>query len=315
MEIMGMKSLLFVVLVAGMILPCAWAMAQAKAPTAPPEVKPAPVRPGVVVYSNLDYVGKGEGRQMLDLFIPTGAKGPTPLILWFHGGGWFCGDKGGPWSEDELTARGYAVASVNYRYVSQGLHPAQIEDCKAAIRYLRANAKKFNIDPKRVGVWGHSAGGHLAALLGTSGDVKALEGTGGNLNQSSRVQAVIDLAGPTDLLLPNQPGALADVFKGLVGGPVEQHKDLAASASSVTYVSKDDPPFLIVHGQVDDIVPIAHAEKLYGLLKKAGVDATLMPLKDTGHGGGGYESPENRKIMLDFFDKHLLPTAPAKPAK
>ena len=290
-----------------LLLTSACALAQdASAPAK--EVAPVDIRPGVKAYINLDYAGTGEGRQMLDLFLPTEAQGPLPLVVWIHGGGWSGGDKGGPLAEPDYTARGYAVASLNYRYSQQAVYPAQIEDCKGALRYLRANAGKFQLDPKHFGVWGHSAGGHLSALLGTTGDIKALEGkVGGNLDQSSRVQAVADLAGPTDLLLINQPPILKDVFRGLVGAPPAEKKELAILASSVTFASHDDPPFLIVHGQVDDIVPILHAEKLNAALQKAGVDSALLPQKNTGHGGGGFDAPETRKTIADFFDKHLKP--------
>jgi acetyl esterase/lipase len=315
----GISMLLSVVLVSAILLLPARAFAQdaTKAPSATPapEVKPTPVREGVVAYVNLDYAGKGEGRQMLDLYVPTGAKGPTPVIVWFHGGGWQAGDKGGPMDEARYTAEGYAVASVNYRYSQQAVYPAQIEDCKAAIRFLRGNAKKYNLDGGHIGAWGASAGGHLVALLAVTGNVKQLEGkVGSHLDQSSRLQAVVDLCGPTDLLLPNQPGVLVGVFTGLVGGPVEKNQALAKKASPVTFVSKDASPILIAHGMVDDTVPIKHAEEFYGLLKKAGADATYMPLKDTGHGGGGFDSPESRKAFNDFFDKHLLPAATSKPA-
>jgi acetyl esterase/lipase len=312
-------SLLSAGLVAAIILPCAWAIAQGagKAPaSAPaPEVKSTPVRPGVVAYVNLDYAGKGEGRQMLDLYIPTNAKGPTPVIVWFHGGGWRGGDKGAPLDEARYTGQGYAVASANYRYSTQAVYPAQIEDCKAVIRFLRGNAKKYNLDGAHVGAWGASAGGHLVALLAVTGGAKELEGkVGSHLNQSSRLQAVVDLCGPTDWLLPNQPGVLVDVMSGLVGGPIEKNKELARKASPVTFASKDATPILIAHGQADDTVPIKHAEELYDLLKKAGADATYMPLKDTGHGGGGFDTPESRKAFSDFFDKHLKPSAASRPA-
>src|SRR5262249_13044459 len=145
-----------------------------------------------------------------------------------------------------LSARGFAVASVNYRLSSHAAFPAQIEDCKAAVRWLRANAKKYNLDPERVGAWGASAGGHLVALLGTAGELKDLEGKGGNLDQSSKVQCVLDWFGPTDLrTLPeayaNDPKS---VVAQLLGGPPAKEKDRAALASPLAHVHKDCPPFL-----------------------------------------------------------------------
>ena len=145
-----------------------------------------------------------------------------------------------------LIAKGYAVASINYRLSQHAIFPAQIEDCKAAIRWLRANAKKYNLDPDHIGVWGASAGGHLVALLGTTGNVKELEGHGGNLDQPSRVQCVVDWFGPTDFAKmggrqdkPDSPMAR------LVGGPVRDRKELAAKANPIAYVGKDSAPFLI----------------------------------------------------------------------
>ncbi|HKB42657.1 MAG TPA: alpha/beta hydrolase, partial [Gemmataceae bacterium] len=147
---------------------------------------------GTKVERNLEYVKGGHERNKLDLYIPEKADAPLPVVVWIHGGGWRAGSKDRcpiTW----LAGKGYLVASINYRLLQHGEFPAQIEDCKAAIRWLRANAKKYNLDPDRIGVMGASAGGHLVALLGTSGHVKDLEGKGGNAEQSSRVQAVVDL--------------------------------------------------------------------------------------------------------------------------
>ena len=160
--------------------------------------KTAKVPEGTQVHRNLEYVKGGHERQKLDLYVPEKADGPLPVIVWVHPGAWMFGGK------EECPAipflsKGYAVASINHRYSRQSPFPAQIEDCKAAIRWLRANAKTYNLDTERFGVWGASSGGHLSALLGTSGDVKDLEGTQGETDPSSRVQAVVDWFGPTDV--------------------------------------------------------------------------------------------------------------------
>ena len=155
---------------------------------------------GVQAHRDLAYVADGHERHKLDLFVPEKADGPLPLIIWVHGGGWQNGSKDGcPPLRGGYAGRGYAVASINYRLSQHAPFPAQIEDCKAATRWLRAHAREYNLDPNRFGVWGSSAGGHLVALLGTSGDVKAFE-VGANLDQSSRVQAVCDYYGPTDFI-------------------------------------------------------------------------------------------------------------------
>ncbi len=152
---------------------------------------------GVKAMRNLEYVPGGHERQKLDLYLPEKADGPLPVIVWVHGGGWQKGSKDNS-PGIFLAAKGFAVASVGYRLSQHALFPAQIEDCKAAIRWLRANAKKYNFDPDHVGAWGGSAGGHLVALLGTTGGMKELEGKDGNLDQSSKVQCVLDWYGPTD---------------------------------------------------------------------------------------------------------------------
>lgn len=276
------------------------------------EVQPKPVRPGVVAYGNLDYGGNGNDRQMLDLYIPTAAKGPLPVIVWFYGGGWLAGDKSGLWDEPRYTGSGYAVVGANYRYSSQAVFPAQIEDCKAVIRFLRAQAKKYNLDAAHIGVWGISAGGHLAALLGASNGVKDLEGAvGKNPEQSSDVQAVVDISGPADLTLSNQPNEILGPIYSLIGGTVEKNKAVAAQASPVTHVGKNSAPTLIIHGQDDAIVPIRHAEVFYAALQKAGVETKLLALKDTGHVGGKIDAPETRKEVADFFAKHLKPNKAA----
>src|SRR5262249_44838326 len=158
-----------------------------------------PARPklpeGTKAHANLEYVPGGHARQRLDLYVPAKADTPLPVIVWVHGGAWLGGGKGGGGPAVPLVGKGYAVASINYRLSQHAVFPAQIEDCKAAIRWLRANAKTYNLNPERIGVWGASAGGHLVALLGTSGDALDREGKGGNADQSSRVQAAVGFFG------------------------------------------------------------------------------------------------------------------------
>jgi acetyl esterase/lipase len=274
-----------------------------------PKAKQPPGKPmlpsGTQAHRDLEYVPGGHARNKLDLYLPTKADHPLPVIVWIHGGAWLIGSKEGcpaTW----FTTRGFAAASINYRLSQHAIFPAQIEDCKAAIRWLRANAKKYNLDANHIGVWGESAGGHLVALLGTTGDVKELEGKGGNLDQSSRVQCVVDWFGPTDFTKmggwhddANSPEAK------LIGGPVNDKKELAANANPITYVSKDDPPFLIMHGEDDNVVPINQSKLLDEALRKAGVECTFVRIPGNGHGGPGFVNPENRKKIADFFEKHL----------
>jgi acetyl esterase/lipase len=255
---------------------------------------------GIQVLRDLQYVNGGHDRNKLDLYLPEKADHPLPLIVWIHGGGWQAGSKercpGVP-----LTAKGYAVASLNYRFSQDAIFPAQIEDCKAAIRWLRAHAKKYDLDPDHIGVWGGSAGGHLVALLGTTGAVKELEGSGGNLEQSSRVQAVIDWYGPANLLTIGPKSTRSQ----LIGGDPQENKEKAAKASPVTYVSRDAAPFLIMHGDKDDTVPISQSEELAEALRKVGAEVTLVVVPGASHGGRQFTDPENMKRIEDFFNKHL----------
>lgn len=267
--------------------------------TPPPIQLPA----GVTALRDLAYVPDGHERQKLDLYLPE--KGDKlPLIVWIHGGGWEAGSKDRP-PVIPFTAKGYAAASINYRLSQHAPFPAQIEDCKAAIRWLRANAAKYRLDPDRIGVWGLSAGGHLVALLGTSGGVKEFD-KGENLSFSSRVQAVCDWAGPTDFLAMNS-AAVGRNPKGpvakLFGGPLNEHEDLAKLASPTAHAGKDAPPFLIMHGERDNLVPQRQAELLQNALKKAGADSTLQIVPGGGH---VFFSQESNQRVADFFDHTLL---------
>ncbi len=266
---------------------------------------------GVKAYRNMEYVENGHERHKLDLFVPEKAEGPLPLLIWVHGGGWQNGSKDGcPPLREGYTGRGYAVASINYRLSGHATFPAQIEDCKAAIRWLRANAKKYNLDPKRFGVWGSSAGGHLVALIGTSGGVKEFE-VGPNLDQSSSVQAVCDYYGPTDFIkfvtTPKYESHATDSSPEakLLGGAVLQNKDKAVKVNPITYVSKDDPPFLIVHGDKDGTVPINQSEALFEALKKNGTQVHFHTIHGGGHGRPGFGGPEITGLVVAFFDKFL----------
>jgi acetyl esterase/lipase len=265
---------------------------------------------GGPVFKDVEYVTGGHERQKLDIHLPVErSEAPLPLIIWVHGGAWQGGSKENCPAR-RFVQRGYAVASVNYRLSQHAVFPAQIEDCKAAVRYLRANAGKYGFDPNQFGVWGASAGGHLVALLGATGDVKEFE-KGENLNVSSRVQAVCDYFGPTDFTLisgfpstmdhdaPDSPEAR------LIGGPIQQNKDKCKRANPITYVTKDDPPFLIVHGDRDPLVPHNQSEILCEALQKAGVKVKLHIVEGGGH--GGFKDPAIEKMVEDFFDNRLKP--------
>jgi acetyl esterase/lipase len=266
--------------------------------------------PGTKLLRDLEYVPNGHERQKLDLYLPEKApQRPLPVIVWIHGGGWRGGSKERPPGLG-FVSQGYALASIHYRLSQHARFPAQIEDCKAAIRWLRAHAQTYQLDPHHIGVWGASAGGHLVALLGTSASVKDLEGTGGNADQSGRVQAVVDLFGPTDFLQMGGTHNNRDSPESqLIGGPIQENKDKAARANPLTYITADAAPILIFHGDKDPLVPLSQSEILVAALQKAGVQATLKTLPGAGHGGPAFSSPENLTLIAEFFDKHLKEVA------
>jgi acetyl esterase/lipase len=261
--------------------------------------------PPVKIMRDLPYVEPVKERNRLDLYLPELIRGALPVVVWIHPGGWQQGSK-------EfcppvlLVTKGYAVASINYRLSQDAVFPAQIEDCKAAIRWLRANARKYRLDAAHIGAWGASAGAYLANLLGTTGGVKELEGSGGNLQQSSRVQAVVDWFGPTDFTVPYKVDSeAASMVALLIGGADTKNKEKYRRASPITYVGRDAAPFLIMHGAEDDVVPVAQSQAFAAALKKAGVEANLVIVQGNGHGGIGFGTSDTWRLIEDFFAKHL----------
>lgn len=260
-------------------------------------------------FRNLVYAESDHPRQKLDLYLPVQGK-EWPLIVWVHGGAWRGGNKKNC-PAVEFVDDGYAVASVNYRLSQHDRFPAQIEDCKAAIRWLRARADRYGYGD-RIGVWGASAGGHLAALLGTTGDIEVFE-VGNHLQFSSRVHAVVDFFGPTDFRQMNsQAGeqgrldhdAPDSPESQLLGGPIQQHPQRVAEANPITYVSADDPPFLIMHGENDYTVPVGQSRRLHAALVANDVTSKLVIVPDAGH---GFRNSQVNEQVRSFFDQHLKP--------
>jgi acetyl esterase/lipase len=244
---------------------------------------------GVRVLRDLRY-GSDHDRQALDLYLPRGT-GPWPVIVWVHGGAFRMGSKDGPLPAEYLEQE-YVIASLNYRLSQHAIWPAQIVDCKAAVRWLRAHAADYGLDAERFVAWGASAGGHLSTMLGVSGHVTEWE-LGGHLEHSSRVQGVVDWFGPTDFLqmdahrLPEgQEHDLADSPESqLVGGSIQEHPELVAAANPVNYVRPDAPPFLLVHGDRDPLVPHHQSVLLDAALRRAGVPVQFYTVSGGGHGG------------------------------
>lgn len=277
---------------------CGAASAQGRGPAAPA---------GWVAETNLEYARVGEVSLMLDVVHPAQVDGvKLPLVVFIHGGGWRSGSKERGYDRlaPLVATTRYVGATIGYRLTPSGaIWPAQIHDCKGALRWLRANAARFGIDPARVAVWGTSAGGHLAALLGTSAGEASLEGPHGNTEHTSRVQAAIDFCGPADMRFAAD-GARSQL-SALFGGSGEAIRALATSASPIVFVDRDDPPFLIVHGEDDRTVPIRQSTAFDAALRAAGVDCTFVPLPGVGHSITG---DEVKAKVLAFLDRVLAPT-------
>ncbi len=290
--------------------------------TTPSATKPAIVAAGlpkgVKAEKDIEYIAGGGAAQSLDLYLPEKpADKPQPLIVWIHGGGWQAGNKNGC-PAVYLVPEGYVVASVEYRFSQKAVFPAQAQDCHAAIRWLRANAKKYNIDTDHVGVWGASAGGHLVALLGTAGGQKAFKPIGGNEEQSDRVQCVVDWFGPKDFHTVMKQAAddknvksviqwntPKDPYSSLIGVKLGEDEGREKAVSPITYVSKESAPILIMHGTADALVPFAQSEAFVEAYKKAGAEVLLQKFNGAGHGGPAFSQPAARDLIKAYFDKHL----------
>jgi len=269
---------------------------------------------GHVAHRDLVY-GHAEGTdRTLDLYLPQNPIRSVPIILYIHGGGWRALDRRWcPYPMRFLDLE-YAVASIDYRLVPQATFPAQLHDCKAAVRWLRAHANEYGVLGDRIGAWGDSAGGHLAAMLGVTGDRPDLEGESGTPGVPSRVQAVCDWYGVADLTRmavdPDDPESFVAQF---IGGPPSQHPEAARAASPVSYASADAAPFFIMHGDVDREVPLSQSVALYEALWQAGADVRLHVV----HGGAHlsylrrptdipWQTQEVRQMVEAFFWRHLM---------
>ena len=248
----------------------------------------------------------------LDIYYPSAAASPMAVAVYLHGGAWVGGDKSNAASSPEVTElikRGFLVASVNYGLAPQFSILEQIENAKCAIRFLRANTSRFGIDPNRIGVIGESAGGHLAAVLGTADQNAGLDSVGGFTDQSSRVEAVVDFYGPTDLraLFNGYPPV---VLQALVGTS-DPNSAILDKISPLTYVSASDPPFLILQGDEDSVVPLSQSQVLFDKLQAVGVPSILVIVKNAEHSftpAGGPISPSRTEItaaVVDYFMNHL----------
>jgi len=279
-----------------------------------------PARADIVEATDLTY-GKGGDRELkLDLARPD-AEGPFPAIVFVHGGGWRGGHRAHYRRQVvEAARRGYVAVTVTYRLTEadadgRARHPfpIQVNDVKCAVRWLRANAAKYHVDPERIGATGGSAGGHLSLMLGLTDASAKLEGDGGHPRQSSRVQAVVNYFGPTDMLeLHRTTVGGKEIVASFLGGTPDEVRPRYVASSPISYVSKDDPPVLTIHGTADRLVPTDQARLLDKKMKAAGVPHTLLLIEGQGHGFGGEAGAKAAKAAFEFFDEHLKPDAVRK---
>lgn len=258
---------------------------------------------GIRLHADLPYAGTDEVRQTLDLYLPEDAAAPLPVIVLIHGGGWAAGSKGSLGGEEHFVRGGFALARINYRYSTDAKHPAQLEDCRSAVRWLRAHADEYGLDPVNVFAIGHSAGGHLASLLGCA----APEAPG------TAVRAVVNQAGGTDLLHLGRERKAASTpdknragsIERLLGGPVDDDPERAWLASPMAYVDADTVPHLLIYGGADEVVPKSEGERFHAAMREAGAPSEMHVLPDAGHVSEVFWQTENLERVLSFFRRHL----------
>ena len=265
---------------------------------------------------DVEYAHVGDETLRLDLSTPKGATGRLPAIVVIHGGAWRAGSRS---DFDELTWRlaesGFVAATVGYRFCPEHRFPAQVQDVKCAVRFLRAHAEELHIDPERIGAVGFSAGAHLALMLGVMDSKDGLDDSGGSDGFSSKVQAVVSYFGPTDFELP-----ATDVTRPLLvdflGGSLDEARDAYRRASPVNYLDGADPPLLLFQGTADPLVPPEHATGMADAMQQAGVAGRVELLVGAGHGSDWTkeEFARTSDAMLAFFREHLGVAAPAATA-
>jgi acetyl esterase/lipase len=265
---------------------------------------------GTILHSNLQYNNDTHQKHLLDIYLPANIKGKVPLVIFVHGGGWMNNDKYADMgymkkTVAEIVGKGFALASIDYRFSTQAVFPAQIQDCNRAVSFLYDNADKYGLDKNRFAVMGFSAGGHLASLMGLSKNNNVKDFFMAGTNQAFNFIAVVDFYGPAELVL--LPGN--DDFKSpesiLIGAPALARPDLAKAASPVTYVDKNDPPFLIIHGEKDELVSTKQSQLLSSWLNVVKVSNELIIVKDAPHFGEMFDSDEIRTKVISFLTKYL----------
>jgi acetyl esterase/lipase len=268
---------------------------------------------GTVFHENIPYAGDTLKKHQLDIYLPAHAKAGMPLVVWVHGGAWMLNDKYADMgymtrTVKEFIEKGYAFASIDYRHSTTAIFPAQIQDCNQALQWLYNNASRYGYNRDRIALVGFSAGGHLASLLGLSHNNKMKEFYADGRPPSFSVRAVVDFYGPADLI-----GMATDTMKNkpeepmtlLLGAPVMDRPDLARKASPVTYVDRNDPPFLIIHGEKDLSVPQTQSRMLHSWLGLSGVPSKLIVVPDAPHYGVMFDAEPVRTAVFRFLEERL----------
>jgi len=265
---------------------------------------------GAILHGNIPYNNDTLQKHLLDIYLPANAKGKLPLVIFIHGGGWLSNDKYADMgymkkTVAEIVSAGFALASIDYRFSTQAVFPALIQDCNRAVSFLYDNADKYGFDTKRFAVMGFSAGGHLASLLGLSKNNNVGTFFMPGSSKAFSIKAVVDFYGPAELVL--FPGA--DNEKSpeglLIGAAPLARPDLAKAASPVTYVDKNDPPFLIIHGEKDELVATKQSQLLSAWLTVVGVQNELIIVKGAPHFGVMFDTDEIRNKVMGFLKKEL----------
>lgn len=265
---------------------------------------------GTILHGNINYVNDTLQKHLLDIYLPPKVSGKIPLVIFVHGGGWLVNDKYADIgymknTVAEIVSKGFALASIDYRFATEAVFPAQIQDCNAAASYLYDHADTYGFDKDRFAIMGFSAGGHLASLMGLSKNETIEEFFLPGTNRSFNFRAVVDFYGPAELIL--FPGANdAKSPEGLlIGAAPLDRPDLAKAASPVNYVDENDPPFLIIHGEKDELVSPSQSQILSAWLTVKGVGNEMIIVKDAPHFGVMFDVDEVRNKVLDFLGKHL----------
>ena len=265
---------------------------------------------GSVLYGNISYNDNSHEKHLLDIYLPANAKEKVPVLFFIHGGGWLSNDKYADMNYmketvKEVVENGFALVSIDYRFSTEALFPAQIQDCNKAISYIYDNADKYGIDNDKFAVMGFSAGGHLACMVGLSKNNNIDDFFSERTNRNFNINAVVDFYGPTELILfpggndEKSPEAI------LIGATTVERPDLAKFASPNTYVDKNDPPFLIIHGEKDNLVDVKHSQVLRSWLTINDIPNELIIVEGAPHFGPMFDADFIRAKVISFLKEHL----------